>query len=180
MYDSVSVLKQECQEKLDEAMPIYNKALRALETLEKKDIVEMKSYPSPPEEVAVVISAVCLLKDKKENWDEGKKLMSNPQEFITSLREYNKDDIKEAKLKKLKKYIDDERMIPERVEKKSSAAKSICLWAHAVYNYAMVLKIINPKKIDLARAEAELKVVDTNLKAKQATLQAVRDEIEDL
>ena len=80
----------------------------------------------------------------------------------------------------MKKYIDDERMIPERVEKKSSAAKSICLWAHAVYNYAMVLKIINPKKIDLARAEAELKVVDTNLKAKQATLQAVRDEIEDL
>jgi dynein heavy chain len=76
--------------------------------------------------------------------------------------------------------VDDEKYDPERVAKKSLAAKSIALWGHAIYNYAMVLKIINPKRIDLAKAEAELKIVETNLKAKQAILQAVRDEIDDL
>lgn len=140
----------------------------------------MKTYTTPPEEVGVVISAVCLLRDKKETWADGKLLMKDPGEFISSLQTYDKDNVKESKLKKLKKYIDDERMAPERVAKKSSAAKSICLWVHAIYNYSMVLKIINPKRIALAQAEAELKVVDQNLKAKQAILQAVRDEIDDL
>jgi dynein heavy chain len=63
-FDTVSEMRAECQGKLDEAMPIYNKAMKALDTLDKKDIVEMKSYPSPPEEVALVISCVCLLRDK--------------------------------------------------------------------------------------------------------------------
>ena len=179
-FDEVSEMRSECQSKLDEAMPIYNKAMKALDTLEKKDIVEMKSYNQPPEEVGVVIAGVCLLKDKKETWAEGKQVMSNPAEFISSLQNYDKDNIKEAKLKKLKKYIDDERMDPDRVGKKSTAAKSVCLFVHAIYNYATVLKIINPKRVALAQAETELKVVDQNLKAKQATLQAVRDEIDDL
>lgn len=179
-FDEVNEMRAECQGKLDEAMPMYNKAMKALDTLDKKDIVEMKSYTTPPEEVGVVISAVCLLRDKKEDWASGKLLMGNPAEFIKALQEYDKDNIKDAKLKKLKKYVEDERMDPERVAKKSGAAKSICLFAHAMYNYATVVKIINPKKIALAKAEAELKVVEQNLKAKQATLQAVRDEIDDL
>jgi len=161
-------------------MPIYNKAMKALDTLEKKDIVEMKTYTTPPEEVGFVIFAVCLLRDKKEAWADGKQLMSNPAEFINSLQHYDKDNVKEAKLKKLKKYVDDERMDPDRVARKSGAAKSICLWVHAIYNYSVVMKVINPKKIALGQAEAELKVVDQNLKAKQAILQAVRDEIDDL
>jgi dynein heavy chain len=84
-FDAVSEMRADCQGKLDEAMPIYNKAIKALETLEKKDIVEMKSYTNPPEEIGLVISAVCLLRDRKENWDEGKKLMSNPGDFIAQL-----------------------------------------------------------------------------------------------
>lgn len=43
-FDEVSEMRAECQSKLDEAMPIYNKAMKTLDTLEKKDIVEMKSY----------------------------------------------------------------------------------------------------------------------------------------
>jgi len=85
-------------------MPIYKEALGALDTLNKNDIVEMKSYAKPAEDIVLVISAVCLLLDKPENWDEGKKLMNQPEMFINSLKTFNKDNIKEAKLKKLKKY----------------------------------------------------------------------------
>jgi dynein heavy chain len=60
-------------------MPIYREALAALDTLNKNDIIEMKSYPKPPEDLVLVIKAVCLLLDAGENWDEGKKLMNNPE-----------------------------------------------------------------------------------------------------
>lgn len=98
------VIKTECEGELQKAMPIYREALAALNTLNKGDIIEMKSYPKPPEDLVLVVSAVCLILGQKETWDEAKKLMNQPEAFITSLKEYDKDKIKETTLKKLKKY----------------------------------------------------------------------------
>lgn len=76
LFNEVMLIKTDCQGELDKAMPIYREALAALDTLNKNDIIEMKSYPKPPDDLVLVISAVCLLLDVKENWDEGKKLMN--------------------------------------------------------------------------------------------------------
>ena len=85
-------------------MPIYREAIGALDTLDRGDITEMKAYANPAEEIVLVISAVCLLLGVKESWDEGKKLMNNPTEFINRLKTYDKDQIKDSLLRKLKKY----------------------------------------------------------------------------
>ncbi len=160
------VIKTECEGELQKAMPIYREALAALNTLNKGDIIEMKSYPKPPEDLVLVVSAVCLILGQKETWDEAKKLMNQPEAFITSLKEYDKDKIKETTLKKLKKYTQDSRFIPALIEKKSQAGKSLCLWAKAIDNYAEVMKIIKPKQEALAKAEAELKVAQDELRLK--------------
>jgi len=180
MFNSVAAIKADCQEQLDKAMPIYKEALGALDTLNKADITEMKAYTSPAEEIVMVISAVCLLVGKKENWDEGKKLMNNPNEFIETLKSYDKDNIKDSLLKKLKKYTGNPTFEPTNIGKKSGAAKSICMWARAIDNYSAVMKIIKPKQADLAEAEGELKVVQEQLRGKQQALQKVRDTIHQL
>ena len=76
LYNDVMVIKTDCESELAKAMPIYKEALSALDTLNKNDIIEMKSYAKPPEDLVLVICAVCFLLDKPENWDEGKKLMN--------------------------------------------------------------------------------------------------------
>lgn len=151
-------------------MPIYREALAALDTLNKGDIVEMKTYAKPPEDLEMVLNAVCLLLDVKENWDEAKKLMNQPEQFITTLKTFNKDNVKESKLKKLKKYTQDAKFVPALIEKKSKAGKSICMWARAIDNYSEVLKIIKPKQEALAKAESQLKVAQDELRLKQASL----------
>lgn len=50
------------QADLDEAMPALNEAIRALDSLNKKDISEMKSYTKPPIKVEMVMEAVLILK----------------------------------------------------------------------------------------------------------------------
>jgi dynein heavy chain, axonemal len=177
LYNEVMVIKTDCESELAKAMPIYKEALSALDTLNKNDIIEMKSYAKPAEDIVLVISAVCLLLEKPESWDEGKKLMNQPEAFINSLKTFNKDNIKEAKLKKLKKYTQDPRFVPALIEKKSAAGKSICLWARAIDNYSEVLKIIKPKQESLAKAEGELKVADAELSQKKASLRKVQDEV---
>jgi dynein heavy chain len=126
-------------------MPIYREAIGALDTLDRGDITEMKAYANPAEEIVLVISAVCLLLGVKESWDEGKKLMNNPTEFINRLKTYDKDHMKDSLLRKLKKYTEDPRFEPKAIERKSVAAKSICMWARALDNYSAVMKIIKPK-----------------------------------
>lgn len=50
------------QADLDEAMPALEEAMRALDSLNKKDISEMKSYGKPPVKVEMVMEAVMILK----------------------------------------------------------------------------------------------------------------------
>ena len=62
-------IKSDCELILGDAMPALNKALAALDTLDKKDIVEMKMYTSPPEDLVLVLDCVCVLLGEKPSWD---------------------------------------------------------------------------------------------------------------
>lgn len=65
MFNEVMVIKKDCEESLSHAMPIYNSALAALNTLNKNDITEMKQYSQPPPAVVMVIAAVSCLFERK-------------------------------------------------------------------------------------------------------------------
>ena len=47
---------------LAEALPMLNAAVEALDTLNKKDISELKAYGRPPQLVEMVMQAVMILK----------------------------------------------------------------------------------------------------------------------
>lgn len=120
---------------LDEAMPALNGAINSLKQLNKGDIVEIKSFPKPPPLVQMTMEAVCILKQEKPDWDTAKKLLGDTN-FMKSLEDFDKDNIPDSVIKKLKKYIDDPNYLPETVAKQSRAAMSLCMWSRAmdVYN----------------------------------------------
>ena len=180
IFNEVSGIKSDCEKVLSEAMPALNKALAALDTLNKADIGEMKNYAQPPEDLVLVMDAVSILLGKKTGWDEAKKMMANPGEFITTLQKYDKDNIKESILKKLKKYVNDPKFVPDLIAKKSVAGKSICMWCCAMDKYAEVKKIVEPKELKLAEAMKQLEAANSDLKGKQQKLQAVRNKINQL
>ena len=57
--------QDECESDLAEAMPMLESALRALDTLTKNDVTEVKGMKSPPAGVKLVLEAVCILKGVK-------------------------------------------------------------------------------------------------------------------
>jgi len=61
IFMEVSAIKNDCEKVLAEAMPALNKALAALDTLNKADIGEMKNYATPPEDLVLVMDAVSVL-----------------------------------------------------------------------------------------------------------------------
>lgn len=56
------------QADLDLAMPALEEAIRALDSLNKKDISEMKSYTKPPVKIEMVMEAILILSKVKSNY----------------------------------------------------------------------------------------------------------------
>lgn len=74
------------------------------------------------------------------------KLILGDTSFLKKLQEYDKDKISDALLKKLKEYIDNPDFAPETVATQSKVCKSICMWVRALYMYAEVYRVVEPKR----------------------------------
>ncbi|XP_037092151.1 dynein heavy chain 6, axonemal-like [Pollicipes pollicipes] len=129
--------------------------------------------------VQIVLEAVCILLGAKTDWSTAKQILSDSN-FLKRLMEYDKENIPETVLKKIKKYVDDPKFVPEVVEKVSKACKSMCLWVRAIDLFARVFKEVEPKRQRLQGAEEELASVMATLKEKQDRLAAVEAQIGEL
>ena len=167
----------DAQRDLDRALPALESAVKALNSLTKADITEVKSFTNPPGAVRVVMEAVCVLLGEKETWENAKKLLSR-SDFMDLLTGYDKDNIPESRLKKLRKqYINAEEMQVEVIQKVSKAGTGLCLWARAMDVYADVAKEVAPKQARLDEMKAQLAVTTAQLKEKQGQLKAVMDRV---
>lgn len=161
-------IKEECDAKLGEALPILNAALAALNTLTTADIAVVKTMKSPPAAVRLVMEAVCILKDVKpekvpnpsglgtveDYWGPSKRVLSDIK-FLDSLLNFDKDNIPEAVIDKLKKRVlNNENFDPDKIKSVSTACEGLCRWVLAITKYDVVAKVVAPKKIALAEAQA--------------------------
>jgi len=189
----VKAIKDECEADLAEALPMLEAAIKALNTLSKNDIVEVKGMKSPPAGVKLVLEAVCIMKEVKpvrmkdaqsgrmvdDYWEASKRMLMD-DDFLNSLKNYDKDNIDASIIKKIKPYIDNPEFLPEKIKNVSTAAYGLCSWVRAMEAYNRVLKVVEPKRQKLKEAEAEMEVVMSALRTKQAALKEVMDKLAEL
>lgn len=131
------------------ALPLLESAISALNTLTKTDITEVKAMKNPPFVVKLVMEAVChtmSIKPKKINdpnnpgkkiddyWTPSQGLLGDAQ-FLTKLKEYDKDNIPQSIIDKIRPYIDMSEFMPDVVKKASKAAYGLCCWVRAMEAY---------------------------------------------
>ncbi|XP_071942686.1 dynein axonemal heavy chain 6-like [Antedon mediterranea] len=177
--EETQAIAEDAQRDLDEALPALDAAQKALDSLDKSDIAELKVFSKPPDLVMTVMEAVCIVLQVKPDWASAKQLLGDPT-FLKKLMEYDKDNIADSLLKKLKKYIENPKFVPEIVEKTSKACKSMCMWVRAMDLYAKVFRTVEPKKKRLREAEEELSNTMAVLKEKQDKLAEVESKIAEL
>lgn len=171
------MVADDAQRDLDRALPALESAVKALKSLTKADITEVKSFTNPPNAVRVVMEAVCVLMGEEPKWENSKKLLGR-SDFMELLTGYDKDNIADAKLKKLRKnYINEAEMQPDVVQKVSKAGLGLCLWARAMDVYADVAKEVEPKKKKLEEMNSALAETTKTLGEKQRQLKAVMDRV---
>ncbi|XP_035826580.1 dynein heavy chain 6, axonemal [Aplysia californica] len=144
--EETQAIADDAQKDLNEALPALEASIKALDALDKNDIAEIRVFSKPPELVQTVMEAVAILLGQKTDWASCKGMLGDSN-FLKRLAEYDKDNIPEAKLKKLKKYIANPKFHPEVVEKVSKACKSMVMWVRAMDLYSAVFKTVEPKRI---------------------------------
>ncbi|XP_065079030.1 dynein axonemal heavy chain 2-like [Ochlerotatus camptorhynchus] len=156
---------------LEKAMPALNAAIAALDSLNKKDMNEIKSYSRPPVKVELVLNAVMILLGKEPTWVEAKRQLGE-QKFLDILRNFDKNNMGEKTLKTIGGYVRNPDLEPNKIGMVSKAAKSLMLWVRAIENYGKVYKYVGPKirkmedaktslrEKQLSLREAELKLIE--------------------
>ena len=194
--DECAAMKKECEDDLAEAIPLLESAIKALNTLKKSDLDEVKAMGKPPSGVVLTLTAVCHLmgvhpekiKDpeggtKKINdfWGPSKKHLLGDSKFIQRLKDYDKDNIDPKIVKKLRdKFVNNPDFQPDVVKKASVAAYGLCCWVRAMEAYDRVAKVVGPKKEKLKETEAELQLTLDALAGKEKALQDVKDNLANL
>ncbi|CAG5123335.1 unnamed protein product, partial [Candidula unifasciata] len=159
----VEIKARECQNDLAKAEPALEAAKEALNTLNKTNLSELKSFGSPPGAVTNVTAAVmCLLAPggkvpKDKSWKAARAtIMNKVDQFLDNLINYDKDNIHENCLKAVQPYLADPEFEPELIRGKSVAAAGLCSWVINIVKYYEVYCTVEPKRIALNQANAEL------------------------
>ncbi len=144
-------------------------AAEALNTLNKANLTELKSFGKPPPAVANVTAAVLVLTadaskiPKDRSWKTSKLMMSKVDQFLDSLITFDKENIQDANLKAVSPYIDDTEFDPDLVRTKSFAAAGLCSWVINIVMFYRVFCDVEPKRKALAAANAELAAAQDQL-----------------
>uniref|UniRef100_A0A8C3EY43 Dynein axonemal heavy chain 9 n=1 Tax=Corvus moneduloides TaxID=1196302 RepID=A0A8C3EY43_CORMO len=171
--------QKDCEEDLAKAEPALAAAQAALNTLNKTNLTELRSFGSPPSAVSNVTAAVMVLTapagriPKDRSWKAARVAMARVDSFLDSLIKFNKENIHENCLKALQPYLQDPKFNPEFVATKSSAAAGLCSWVLNIVRFHRVFCEVQPKRQALDRANAELAAAQDKLatvKAKIARL----------
>lgn len=167
--EEVSKKQKDCEEDLLKAEPALLAAQEALNTLNKANLTELKSFGSPPGAVTNVTAAVMVLLapngkiPKDRSWKAAKIMMAKVDSFLDSLITYNKENVHAEIIKAIQPYLADVEFEPEFIRQKSGAAAGLCAWVINIIRFYEVYCDVEPKRKALAQANAELAAAQEKL-----------------
>ncbi|XP_025160705.1 dynein beta chain, ciliary-like [Harpegnathos saltator] len=188
MKEAVSENQRRCNEDLARAEPAVRQAEAALDTLNKNNLTELKSFGTPPAAVANVAEAVLVLFSPKgkvprdRSWKACRVMMGSIDGFLAQLRNYDKENIHPDVVRAIQPYIINKGFDPEFVYSKSQAAAGLCSWVKNIMVFHYINESVKPLRAALAQANAELKAAMdklNSLRGRLAELQKVLDVLEE-
>jgi dynein heavy chain len=207
--DSIRKIQEEAQHELELAEPALRAATEALNSIKPGDITEIAGYANPPPLLKRIADAVMVLRYLKldpyvpdivefkgpngtvefasliASWGTGSAMMK-ASDFLKSLIGFNLELINEEMCDLLQPYLNMLDFTPQAAASSSNAAAGLCSWVRNMVEYHQVEKVVRPKKLaaasaqaNLQRAQAGLAVIVGQLQEKEialAELQKTSDE----
>lgn len=138
----VSEKQASCEADLAQAEPLVAQAEAALDTLNKKDLGELKSLKKPPAGVDDITAVVLILLEgnpKDKSWAAACKVMNNVDKFLERLKSFkalvDSGQVAKKNVDACRSYLELPHFTVEIVAGKSKAAAGLCDWALNIIKY---------------------------------------------
>ena len=182
----VARMQAEAAKDMRAAEPSLQRASAALETLDKRDLGNIKTMNKAPPGVEDIFGAIMVLfagvnphifvqkngrvRDKDRNWDAAKKsLLNNVNSFLDDMRSFkmNIDEgtVPEMNWKEVRPFLMLEHFQPDIIEKRNPAAGCLCMWVISIVEYYDVVMLLEPKRLALRAANEQLQKTNAALSA---------------
>ncbi|XP_013170954.1 PREDICTED: dynein beta chain, ciliary-like [Papilio xuthus] len=184
--EDVTIKAKICADDLAKAEPALIAAQEALNTLNKNNLTELKSFGSPPDAVVNVTAAVLVLFSKKgklpkdRSWKACKLMMAKVDQFLNDLVYYDKENIHPDVVKAVQPYIKNPEFNPEFIMSKSAAAAGLCAWVINIIKFYDVYVVVEPKRRALNAANAELQAARDKLAFLTDKIKELEEQLEGL
>lgn len=145
--EKAASIEAECKERLSEAEPELERAIKALDSLKKSDFDEMRVLQKPPIPIRKTMEAVLIMLGKyftkpDDYWEEAKKQLNDAKKLLNRLRNYERNNIPDKIHDRMTTFLQNTAdFVPAKIRKASVAAEGLCVWVRAMYNYNIVNKV---------------------------------------
>jgi len=191
--DAANAIKTRCEGELAKAIPALQAAEKALDSIQKKDVTDMKTVKVLHEDVERSLKGVMILFDivpekkmdpttqkRVEEWGGPAKKMLGDIEFLAKIKGYDKEGITEQQILKLQPLVTHENFNMDHMKGINRVAANICSWVIAMESFYKVNLVVRPMKEELKVAEAKFAKVDAELSIKKEALRKKQAEVDGL
>jgi dynein heavy chain len=172
--NEVKEVQEDAKHDLQLAMPAYNAAVKAVSRIKPDAVAEMRRLANPPPGVRMTMEAINVLLGEEPDWEVARSRTLTRTDFLKALKEYPRDEITPAMIKKLQPYYDDVELSPERLGDVSKSAQSLMVWVRAMVEYNHVSLDVAPKREKVEKMTTLLNAAMGKLKLKQQQLDEIQ------
>eukprot|EP00742_Colponemidia_sp_Colp-10_P004589 GILJ01004897.1.p1 GENE.GILJ01004897.1~~GILJ01004897.1.p1 ORF type:complete len:2544 (-),score=425.95 GILJ01004897.1:114-7634(-) len=190
MAREVEEFQDQCNADLAKAEPAIFEAEKALNSLDKASISELKNFTKAHVDVENVFKAVLILQSpprgivKDLSWAAAKKAMANVDRFLDDLRGFkgkiDSETVPPVNFEGVRQYLAMDSFDPVKIKSKSVAAAGICAWVRNIVIYYDIYCEVAPKRVKLKEATTKLEDASTRLKGVQRRVAQLDAKLTDL
>jgi hypothetical protein len=170
------------------AQPFQIALETALSTLDKDALAELRSMPTPPESVCLVVAAVSSVVNKltktssmRMNWVDAKKVLLHPDKVLVTLQKIGVNSVNAACITAIEEtFISNPNFIPEKVEEASVTAAKLCQWVISFVTFYRTISSGIPVQAALQKAANVVEVATQRKVDSQLRLQVSIERIASL
>jgi len=180
--EKIAKQKIEIESQLAEVQPVLEQAKKAVGSIKKDNINEIRSLKMPPEAIRDVLEAVLrLMGNYDASWNSMRRFLSQPsviQEIIQFDAHKITNDIRESVRQILVQK--QQSFVKENIFRVSQAAGPLAEWVKAQVKYSIVLEKVSPLETELAAASGKMESARSRLQECQDKVEALDAEVGEL
>lgn len=177
--DVIKAEKFIAEKALNALNPILDESDRALDSISRNQVTELRTFSNPPPAIQVVLRAINVLLGEESDWEHTKQTLLDFK-YMDRLKNLERTKVTQQELDRLKVFTTSNDFDPEVVGNQSQACRNLCVWCLAVEKFVKEYLKVKPKFEFVAQMNSRLDEKEAELKKLNLEVTSIKKKMDEL